>query len=679
MLMDQPVPGGVSYYVAPFSRLAVDVPEEMTLVRYTGWAFGRGRYTVGLEDVATGSYLVLDINTGEELGRLIQAVSGDSRSVGTLFDQIVASARKVYASTFRYDTYDTTGAVATAGSYAFLADADDASTAVTTYEGLRDGTATALLIHTSDADGVSRAGVYDGVAAGDLFEWRQADDCFVRYTVTEVRPDPAGAAPRKLLAVEWMTYAFTGCSGVIPASTVATVDWGELPDLGGTSLTAPVIHGVYQIVPENWEGATKGRLLVYPPEFSDEKEADSLTEAQSLDLWREPTVLPEGWTFGWAGSGGYGSHAYGYCATFLTEARQYRGSSHVYEGVQICGYHAGSRFNRWDAEWNEGAQIRETRVLAGRPALVLYSPPGPNFDGLTAADVYIYDPATETEYAVLGKDTVLLDDVNTVIAIAVSLFEDDRAEEETPPDADTTTLRYDTYDTTGAVSTAGSYAFLASADTATATDSHDHLTDAAVLVVNVSDRFGASHETFYNSIEVGDVVEWYPVGYEDCWMRYKITELLPDPPGSPPRKRFAVEWLYVAFSLCVDYVLAEDELEVELRWNPPPARQMSDGGPATMLYDQPVPGGTSYKIAPHSPVLIDVPAELTIVRFTGFAFSSARQVVGLRDIESGSLLHLDQNTGEEISRDLKTSAGDSRDVGALFDQIVSSVRIAGSE
>ena len=95
-------------------------------------------------------------------------------------------------TTFPYDTYDTTGAVAEPGSYAFLADPADTASAVTTYEGLRDGTATALRIHETDADGVSRAAFLDTVEVGDLFEWRQAEDCFVRYTVTEVLPDPRG-------------------------------------------------------------------------------------------------------------------------------------------------------------------------------------------------------------------------------------------------------------------------------------------------------------------------------------------------------------------------------------------------------------------------------------------------------------------------------------------------------
>ena len=57
-------------------------------------------------------------------------------------------------TTFRYETYDTSGEVAAPGSYAFLADPADTTSAITTYEGLRDGTATALRIHETDADGV---------------------------------------------------------------------------------------------------------------------------------------------------------------------------------------------------------------------------------------------------------------------------------------------------------------------------------------------------------------------------------------------------------------------------------------------------------------------------------------------------------------------------------------------
>ena len=172
-------------------------------------------------------------------------------------------------------------------------------------------------------------------------------------------------------------------------------------------------------------------------------------------------------------------------------------------------------------------------------------------------------------------------------------------------------LSYDTYDFTGEVTQPGSHALLVD-DTSAATDWHE-LTNTAAIVVNVSDSGGTSRAAFYNSIEVGDVVEWYPVGYEDCWMRYRVTAILPDPPGERARKRLAVEWLYLAHLTCVDDVLT-DELEVELRWSPPAARPDPDGGPAIMLYEQPVPGGARYRVAPHSPLEIDVPAGMTLVR-----------------------------------------------------------------
>ena len=145
-------------------------------------------------------------------------------------DTVVTTVFSVATMAPRYSTYDTTGAVTTAGSYAFLSDPADTTTAVTTYEALRDGTATGLLIHKSDAYGASQAALYDTVEAGDLFEWRQADDCFVRYLVTEVKPDPTGTVPRKLLAVEWMTYAFTGCSGAVSENLATGIDFGPLPD-----------------------------------------------------------------------------------------------------------------------------------------------------------------------------------------------------------------------------------------------------------------------------------------------------------------------------------------------------------------------------------------------------------------------------------------------------------------
>ena len=164
-------------------------------------------------------------------------------------------------TTFRYDSYDTSGEVAEPGSYAFLADAGEAASAVTTYEGLRDGSARALRIHETDADGVSRAAFLDTVEAGDLFEWRQAEDCFVRYKVTELSSrtrlgDRASQAARRRVDDLRVHGLQRGDPGEQP---LLTVDWA-IPSEHGQS---PEHHCAYPIhgaladwSPDDWTGAT---------------------------------------------------------------------------------------------------------------------------------------------------------------------------------------------------------------------------------------------------------------------------------------------------------------------------------------------------------------------------------------------------------------------------------------
>ena len=92
-----------------------------------------------------------------------------------------------------------------------------------------------------------------------------------------------------------------------------------------------------------------------------------------------------------------------------------------------------------------------------------------------------------------------------------------------------------------------------------------------------------------------------------------------------------------------------------------------------MLQDQAVPGGATYRAAPHENLVIDIPHGMTVVRLTGFVAASV-QPLRLEDVESGSLLLMNLGTGEEWKRTIVTSEDDSRDVGALFDQIVASAR-----
>ena len=203
-----------------------------------------------------------------------------------------------------YTRLDATAQATTPGSYAFL---DATGHVVTTYEAMRDGTATRLRIHTSDADGTPHASLYAAVAVGDVVEWRVADDCWVRYEVTSVLPDPPATAPRKHLAVEWVTYAWTGCTGAIDTDTAAMLRM-DPPPVIGPDITSPVRHGPYLLHPRGWEGELEeGTLVVVPAPGGIDSSAtarfgdaapqwptDNPVVARRHPLWRDPD-LPEGW------------------------------------------------------------------------------------------------------------------------------------------------------------------------------------------------------------------------------------------------------------------------------------------------------------------------------------------------------------------------------------------------
>ena len=442
-----------------------------------------------------------------------------------------------------YDTYDLSGAVAEPGHYTFLEDPDDPSTVVTTYEGLRDGTATALLVHTHDAHGIPQAELYDAVEPGDLFEWKQADDCFVRYTVTSA-PAPAADAMARAFGVAWMTYAFTGCSGPIPAGTGAGLGLGDLPNLGGTSLATPIRHGILQIIPANWTGAIdpgerEGYMLpdgapAYPGPYAETRE---LRDARGFPYWREP-ALPAGWTFNHAFTGGT-LVTYGYCASYA--------AADGFLNVEVCGEALlGPSTRAVDASWltdagsyGMRAGVRETRVIAGRPAVVQYSPEGPHHYAASSMRVYVHDVATQSMYTVIGIDPGLRGaNVDALIAIARSLFEH-------PP-----SLLYDTYDLTGAVAEPGHYTFLADPnDPASVVTTYEGLRDgtAMALLVHTHDAHGIPRAELYDAVEPGDLFEWKQA--DDCFVRYMVTET-PAPAAGATARKFGVARMTYAFTGC---------------------------------------------------------------------------------------------------------------------------------
>ncbi len=345
---------------------------------------------------------------------------GDKPELG---DMVATTVFQVETETFRYDSFDTTGEASTAGSYAFLMpdddeDADDATTAVTTYEQLRDGTTTALIINTTDAHGAPQANHYGSVEVGDLFEWREGDDCWVRYEVTEVMPDPAGAAARKLLGVDWFGYAGTGCSGDISAQS--PVEFRASPsDITLRGVAAPIRWGSWLLIPSAWTGSVEPSaaapsgstaLQVGTPPETAYVETTDLVSAEAHLLWRGPTLpAPSGFVSAeWGSERCGGFDAGGYCSSW------HSGGTHV----GIYAFRHDYRPRHLEVLGTAGDWRYEARAIGGHPAVVLH-----NTAGSGQMRVRIWDESRLTEYETIMYVEPPATTLETVIGIALSLVE----------------------------------------------------------------------------------------------------------------------------------------------------------------------------------------------------------------------------------------------------------------
>ncbi len=319
----------------------------------------------------------------------------------------------------RYDRLDATGEVAEAGGWAIL---DAGGEVLATWEGLRSEAAT-LRVHQTDAGGTSWASEFGAVSEGDLFEWRKASNCWVRYLVTGEPVRPAAGSGRWEFPVKWVTYAATGagCTGVVGSATVFGADEAAPMVLPSTVIDAPVRHGPWLMVPLDWEGAIEERVPHVSGAASGATDVAEPTAVHTFDiavargfpLWREPAV-PARWIFDHAEKGTESAPVDGYTAVYANERGRYAAWITV-SRITESPY-------RLDA-FDGGGSISETRIIDGRLAVVRYVPPGRT--AVAPTKVKIFDEAASIVYIVHGFDRDFLgNNVEPTIEIARSLLPD---------------------------------------------------------------------------------------------------------------------------------------------------------------------------------------------------------------------------------------------------------------
>ena len=237
------------------------------------------------------------------------------------------------------------------------------------------------------------------------------------------------------------------------------------------------------------------------------------------------------------------------------------------------------------------------------------------------------------------------------------------------------TLRYDTLDTTGAATTPGSYAFLKTAgDAASAISNFGNLPLGSVeLRIHPTDASATSRASFYDTVQVGDTFDYRTNGLR-CGFRFRVTSFAAT---AAPRSFGIEDASGYGYGGSCDYFPDDPGTakNVDFVWRAGPGIPSPDGVPV-LLYGEPTGKGT-YRLDEGVSYVIDVPAGI-VITFGGMYHiepdpddpDQPDSGLLLIDVETGSVLHIDPDTGRE-SRRVTTS----RAVSDLFDQIIASIRV----
>ena len=172
-------------------------------------------------------------------------------------------------------------------------------------------------------------------------------------------------------------------------------------------------------------------------------------------------------------------------------------------------------------------------------------------------------------------------------------------------------------------------------------------------------------------MKAGDSFDYRTNGL-DCGWRFKVTSVAP---ATSPSS-FGIERVRRYGGWCDGFVddpgAAKD---AEFVWRVQPGLPGPDGI-RVLLRDEPAGEGT-YRLYTESPFVLDVPAGMQVIQdgilhlsyYTRPPPNAPQAAVRLIDVDTGSVLGIDAETGRGFYRDTT-----SDEVDALFDQIVDSIR-----
>ncbi|MCY3886631.1 MAG: hypothetical protein OXG19_02865 [Chloroflexi bacterium] len=405
----------------------------------------------------------------------------------------------------------------------------DFSEAIFTHERMRTD-ATRILFNPIDAEGVNQTDHLATLDAGDMIEWHQGDDCFVRYRV--IRQSYVHSEVRRVgdvtVYVDPMSYAFTGCSGFIIKDRPVSIRLGPLPDLGGEALRVPIRHGPFQIVPAGWTGPTEPEIErpVIEKEkrvFGPDDYAHDTEEARRFRYWRDPTI-PTGFTLETAFSGPQGTGP-GYVALYASTGAGTGRTDYITITAQPLSRDGALQEAAWRRP-DGSVGVAETRVLAGRPAQVTYSPLGPGHRPDFPVTVSVYHPLSQAVYVIQGTAPFMQGaNIDAALAIAESLMASPLVDggfrffysvaghgtDSKPPG--TFSLVVGGKETSRAVAT---YAEVQTFELLL-----DSIWDRpGWMTIHPEDADGIDRSDLWDAVEDGDMLEWRLT--DDCFIRYGI-------------------------------------------------------------------------------------------------------------------------------------------------------------